>query len=224
MPRFLSVDPNSPEWLKCRIGLITASRLKDVMDYTAKGEPTAKRKGYLMELVAERLTGRATEHYVSPEMQFGLDYEPMARAAYEVALDVMVDHPGFALHPTFDFSGASPDAICGTDGGLEIKVPKTETYIGWRMADVIPKEHVPQMVWNMVCCECKYWDFMAFDPRLPEGMRSFWKRLEWDQELVDKYTAEVVKFEGEINQILANLCHPQNDLQDKLRASVAEHA
>lgn len=221
MPRFLKVEPNSPAWLKCRVGLITASRLKDVLDYTQKGKPSAKRKGYLMELVAERLTGRATEHYVSYAMDHGTAIEPLARAAYEVAFDVETDRIGFALHPTLNFTGASPDSLVGDDGGLEIKGPETTTHLDWMVADVVPPEHVPQMMWNMVCCERKWWDFLSYDDRIEDPtLQTFIKRLEYDQKLVDQYTAEVLKFEAEINAVIDQVRGNRTPVKEKFRQSV----
>ena len=55
----------------------------------------------------------------------------MACAAYELAFDIMLDKVGFAVHPSLEFSGASPDRLIGEDGVLEVKCPKTTTHIGW---------------------------------------------------------------------------------------------
>lgn len=213
MPRFLSVAPNSDAWLKSRIGKITASRLVDVTSKLAKkskngeaGDPSAKALGYKMELVSERLTNVASKHHVTEAMEHGTEYEPMARAVYEMSFDLMVDRIGFALHPTLDYSGASPDALVGKDGLLEIKCPETDTHLEWMMAGDVPEKHKPQMLWNMVCCERNWCDFMSFDPRIEDPeLQSFCVRLDFDQALADKYTAEVVKFNSEIEELIAKL-------------------
>ena len=49
-------------------------------------------------------------------MQWGVDNEPLARSAYEVAKDVLVKEVGFIDHPTITMSGASPDGLVGEDG------------------------------------------------------------------------------------------------------------
>ena len=68
MPKFITADQSSAAWLKAREGRITASRIKDVISYLKNGKESAKRYDYRLELVAERLTGMAVEHYVSPAM------------------------------------------------------------------------------------------------------------------------------------------------------------
>ena len=136
--RFVNVKQNTAEWLKIREGRITASRMADVVTMLKRGGKGAGYENYKLELVAERMTGSAAEHYVSPWMDRGTEYEPTARAAYEVAFDVMVDLVGFAIHPTMDFSGCSPDSLVDADGMIQIKVPKTENHIAYKRAGVVP--------------------------------------------------------------------------------------
>jgi len=203
--RVIKCKQGTAEWLDARRGKITASRIADVMDFLKKGGEGASRRNYRIELMAERLTGRSEDHYVTPEMAWGSEYESRARAAYEVATDVMVDQIGFALHPTFDFAGASPDSLVGTDGGLEIKCPKTSTHLKWMMADAVPEEHQGQMFWNMLCCEREWWDFVSYDPRLPKGLQIFTKRLERDDVQIAKIEEAVAAFNDEVEVALKPL-------------------
>lgn len=161
-------------------------------------EELACRRDYKIELVCERLSGRVADHYVSPDMDRGSAQEPYARAAYEVATGAMVDQAGFILHPVIDFSGASPDSLVDTDGGLEIKCPRTSTHLEWLMAGVVPEEHIPQMMWNMACAERGWWDFLSFDDRLPEGLRIFCARLERDDKIIAEMEYGVMEFNAEI--------------------------
>ena len=79
----------SDRWLKNRLGRVTASRICDVMAYLKKGGESEARKRYRRELVAERLTNRAEDHYVSPEMERGSQLEEEARERYELATGKM---------------------------------------------------------------------------------------------------------------------------------------
>lgn len=72
----------TPEWYAARLGKCTASRLNDVMATLQNGKPAASRANYCGQLVAERLSGRVRNGYVSPAMQQGMDTEPEARLAY----------------------------------------------------------------------------------------------------------------------------------------------
>jgi putative phage-type endonuclease len=203
--RVIKCKQDTAEWLDARRGKVTASRIADVMDFLKKGGEGASRRNYRIELMAERLTGRSEDHYVSPEMAWGSEYESRARAAYEVSTGVMVDQVGFVLHPIFDYAGASPDSLVGEDGGLEIKCPKTSTHLKWMMAGEVPEEHQGQMYWNMLCCEREWWDFVSYDPRLPRGLQIFTKRLERDEACINQIEEAVVAFNSEVEAALKPL-------------------
>lgn len=183
--------------------------MNDVHAYSkAKGKQDVELKAradYRMDLIAERLTGRAEEHYVSNEMMWGVENEKYAKIAYEITQNEMLDNAGLVLHPAFDFSGASPDALVGSDGCLECKCPKTTTHLRWMEAGEVPEEHQLQMLWVMTCCERQWCDFLSYDPRLPEGLRVFLVRLTRDDERIRSMEAEVNRFNGEIESSIAKL-------------------
>ena len=197
--RVVDCEQGTAQWLDVRRGKITASRIADVLDVLKKGGEGASRRNYRIELIAERLTGRSEDHYTSPEMMWGTDCEPFARAAYEIGTGVMVDTVGFVLHTAFDFAGSSPDGLVGSDGGLEIKCPKTTTHLKWMLAGVVPEEHQAQCLWNMACCERSWWDFMSYDPRLPDGLRIFIVRMQRDNERIAQIQDEVMRFNNEVD-------------------------
>ena len=107
-------------------------------------------------------------------MQWGLDQEPFARAAYELHAGVLVETCGFVLHPQIARFGASPDGLVGDDQPLiQIKCPTTKTHLEWMMAKTIPLEHIPQMLAELSCTGREWADFVSFDPRLPEHLQLF---------------------------------------------------
>lgn len=203
--RHVECIQGSAAWLDARRGRITASGIANVLAVLKRGGESAERRNYRISLIAERLSGRSEDHYVSPEMAWGSEFESFARAAYEVEIGVMVDTAGFILHPHFDFAGASPDGLIGDDGGLEIKCPKTTTHIRWLLAGKVPEEHQAQMFWNMRCCERQWWDFQSYDPRLPDGLKTFVVRLERDEQRLAEIEEEVVRFNNEVEQTVAFL-------------------
>jgi putative phage-type endonuclease len=226
MPIFVPVEPNSPEWLKARCGYITASRIVDVISYLTRkskngeaGDPSGDRIKYLKELRGERTTGRATEKYVSKYMDHGNEYEGVARAAYEAAFDAPVQRVGFVIHSELDFSGATPDALVGDDGLLEIKCPQIETHYDYRETGVVPEQYETQMMWGMEVCGRKWCDFVSFHPDAPEDLRIFVVRLEYDPERAKYLREEVIKFNAEIEESIARL-RGKSGLNDKLRQSL----
>jgi len=216
----------SPEWLQERCGRITASRIVDVMAVLKRGGESAARENYRMELLAERLIGRSASHFVTPEMQWGIDNELLARGAYEIYMEadeftrapehrkpVSVDACGFFVHPAMEYAGASPDALVRSgdgDGLLEIKCPQTKTHLRWMLAGVVPPEHEPQMLFEMACAERKWCDFVSFDPRLAASLQLFTKRLKWDADRIADIELAVAAMDGEVDAILGKLCPPSN--------------
>jgi putative phage-type endonuclease len=230
MPKLVNVKQGSSEWLKVREGRITASNMGAVIDRLKRnsgdkkaGDYSAEHDRYVLQLVAERLTGRAEENYVSPAMDWGTEWEGDARSAYEVAFDILVDQVGFAIHPTMDFSGASPDALVGPTGCLEIKCPKTVTHLAWKLAGVAPEEHIPQMMWEMECCERLWCDFVSYDPRLPPNMQVFCVRLDYNRELAKSYRSDVLATNAEVEAMMERLGGtPTEWLKSKLSKSIAQ--
>ena len=102
------MEQRTEEWFAVRMGKVTASRVADVIAKTKTGYSTS-RENYLAQLVCEVLTGKPAESYSNAAMQWGVDQEPLARAAYESYQNVLVDEIGFVVHPTIWASGASPD-------------------------------------------------------------------------------------------------------------------
>ena len=194
----------SAEWFRSRCGRVTASRVADVVAKTKTGW-SAARANYMAELIAERLTGEASEHYVSGPMRWGLDMEPEARAAYEFYRDVAVRPVGFVRHPTITESGASPDGLVGDDGLTEFKCPTTKTHIDTLLGAPIADGYLVQMQWQMACTGRQWTDFNSYDPRLPEEMRLFVKRVQRDDERIAELEEMVSDFLVELDAKVAAL-------------------
>ena len=203
--RIVDCEQNDAEWTWARTGRITASRMCDVMATLKRGGEAASRRDYRAELIAERLTGRAEDHYVSKEMKFGTEQEPFARTAYEIKTENIVDQVGFIFHPRLDFTGASPDGLIGQDGGLELKCPKTTTHLAYMMAGTVPKEYQDQMLWNMACAEREWWDFASYDSRLPEKLRIFIVRMPRDEGRISEIEREILTLDSEVQYVCAQL-------------------
>jgi hypothetical protein len=104
------IEQGSDAWHQLRLGKVTASRVSDVMAKIKTGE-SASRKNYRAELVVQRLTGLPSESFTNAAMEWGTATEPMARIAYEIAKEVLVEQVGFIEHPTIAMFGCSPDGL-----------------------------------------------------------------------------------------------------------------
>lgn len=183
----------SPEWHALRIGKVTASRVADVIAKTKSGY-SASRANYMAQLIAERLTQTPAETYINAAMQHGTDTEPEARAAYEFYQGVAVEQVAFVAHPKIDQAGCSPDGLVASDGLVEIKAPNTATHLETLLDQKIPSKYVPQMMFQMACTGRSYCDFVSYDPRMPEHMKLFVKRLHRDDAKIREIEEEIAAF------------------------------
>ena len=201
--KIIDFPQGTAEWLKARAGLVTASRVADVVAKTKTGE-SASRANYRAQLVAERLSGSPQESFTNDAMRWGTETEPLARAAYEVHTGDFVEQVGLVLHPEIEWSGASPDGLAG-DGLLEIKCPNTATHIDYLLNKVPPPKYRPQMAWQCACTGREWVDFVSFDPRLPEKHQLMVVRYVPEKEYIQELEEEVKRFLDEVNELLIKL-------------------
>ena len=202
-----SASQGSAEWFTARAGHSTGSHCADIMAFLkgGKGE-TQKRADYRSKLVVEILTGAPVmDGYLSPEMIWGADQEKNARVAYEMKTGAETELVGFCLHDTIGRMGGSPDALIGEDGILEIKCPKSKTHIEWILAGAVPPEHEAQMSFYLAVTGREWADFASYDPRLPEPLRLFTKRLWRDPERIKAIEEAVQQFNFEVDSTIARL-------------------
>jgi putative phage-type endonuclease len=185
------------DWYAARLGKVTASRVADVVAKTKTGY-SASRANYMAQLICERLTGTQGETYQNAAMAWGTEQEPAARGAYEARTGLLVQETGFVPHPTITMSGASPDGLVGDDGLVEIKCPNTATHIDTILSESVPGKYNIQMQWQMACTGRQWCDFISYDPRVPEKMQLWVKRVERDQTLIDDLETDVFNFIEEL--------------------------
>lgn len=163
-PKFDPAGQKTVGWIKARQGCLTASRMADAMDKTAKGLDSAKRAGLKIEVVAERLTECSVSHPVNAAMKHGIYWEARAREAYEAKQGEFVTECGFVTHADIPYFGASPDGLVGDDGLVEIKCPTITTHVKYLMAPAMPTDYIPQMLAQLAVTRRKWCDFVSFYP------------------------------------------------------------
>lgn len=183
----------SDAWKQLRLGRVTASRVADVVAKTKSGYG-AGRANYAAQLIAERLTGTVAESFTNAAMQHGTETEPEARAAYEFYQSVKVHEVAFIPHPKIDQAGCSPDGLVDGDGLVEIKCPNTATHLETLIGQAVPAKYETQMQFQMACTDRQWCDFVSYDPRMPENMRLFIKRVPRDAARIKELETEVASF------------------------------
>lgn len=202
----VDIPQQSAQWVRERIGCLTASRMGDVLAVLKNGKPAEARTRYMRELLAERLTDAAMDHFVTPAMLHGIENEPAAADAYEALTGELLMPAGFFRHPTIEHFGASPDRLLGSDGLVEIKCPSTVKFIEWRAAGEVPAEHKPQMLAQLACTRRRFVDFVGYDPRIKDPkLRLFVRRFEPPMEEIERIEQAARDFLDELERAFEQL-------------------
>ncbi|MDE3023657.1 MAG: YqaJ viral recombinase family protein [Pseudomonadota bacterium] len=210
----MRAEQGTEQWLLDRLGHLTASRMADVMATTKSG-PSASRRNYMAQLVAERLTGVVAESFCSSAMEWGTSNEPLARAEYEITAGEFVDQDGFIKHQEIEWCGASCDGFVGKSGLVEIKCPNTATHIDYLLGQKPPSKYVPQMLLQLACTGMEWCDFVSYDPRMPEKHRLFVVRFEPKRDEIEAVEDAARGFLAEVQETIDRL----NGIKHELKAA-----
>jgi hypothetical protein len=173
------------------------------------GTEALEKAEYRQKLIVERIYGRAVNNPTNQYMKDGSDREPFARMIYEAEHQVAVELVGFALHPTWDWYGSSPDGLVGDDGGLELKCPAEMTHDAYSMnIDLLVEEYKGQVLGNMICFpEREWWDLVSFQPYAPDPIKLLpaprFHRSDWAETIAlieDKAQEVNAQIEAEIQR------------------------
>jgi hypothetical protein len=162
-----AVVQGSEEWLRLRLGIPTASEFSRIIT-PKKWDLAAGRAQYRVELLTEMILGGPLDGVTTPAMLHGKDWEPKARAAYEMQEGVDVEDCGFCTDDARTY-GASPDAFVGDDGSLEIKCPeKPEIHVGYLLnPDSFSESHWVQVQGQLFVTGRKWTDLISYFMGIP---------------------------------------------------------
>jgi hypothetical protein len=155
------------------------------------------RQLYALELVGERLTGRAQPHPVTDAMLRGTLLEPAARAWYEVASGNAVGQAGFVLSDCGRW-GCSPDGVT-TLGGVEIKCPGRVALLAQLAAHEPADDYRMQIQGCMCVLGRKSWDFCLYSDEA--GMPCAWWRIPADPVIQEALARELPVFCDEVEAL-----------------------
>jgi hypothetical protein len=193
----------SPAQIRQRIGCLTASNMRRALAMLKNGKPAEDRMSYQRELVAERLVGFAADHYVNAAMQHGIDNEGPAKDLYSWVTGNLIEPMQTIGHPTIPHFLATPDGRIDETTGVEVKCPTSAKYVLWRLENVVPEEHKPQMIAQCLCAGFTSVEFIAYDPRMPAEQRLFVRRYTPTADELAAVAAGATQFLAEVDQMLA---------------------
>ena len=153
------------------------------------------------EEVVQRMIGVKIDQYVSYEMQWGIDNEPLAVEAYERVkiCSVTARNPQVRItHPDYDFISGEPDGLVGEDGLIECKCPNEANHF----KNLVSGEQIAQYMYQIqgyIWLTGRQWcDFVSFSPNYPERYQLSVNRVVRDDEMIAKLEERCVQFWDEI--------------------------
>lgn len=190
----------SDEWYLCRRGLPTASMFSVIGRQKGRAaDGTSKtRTTYLHKLAGEIITGEPMESYTNPSMDRGHAQEDDARNLYAFQHDVEPELVGF-IEDTDLRAGASPDALIGTDGVLEIKAAAAHIQIERLKKGKLPPEHVAQVQGALLISQREHADFVSYCPKLPLLV----VRVGRDAEFLKTLTDDIAQFNEDLDDLIS---------------------
>jgi|WetSurMetagenome_2_1015567.scaffolds.fasta_scaffold233068_2 hypothetical protein len=223
MIEIITCEQNTDEWRRARAGIVTASTFSTVLAKGKGGGESLTRQKLLYRLAGEIITGEAAETFSNGAMERGHAMEEEARDLYAFINDVEPELVGFIRNGR---KGASPDALTGVSGLLEIKTHKPEILIPMIFKDEFPPEHIAQTQGQLWVCEREWVDLICYWP----GMPPFVKRAVRDDDYIKTLDSAVEQFNSELDAIVERLrsygCQTPvaPPAQPELPASVADLA
>ena len=179
----------SPQWLKLRLGLPTASCFGQIIT-PAKGELSKQSGKYMARLLAEKFLGYSLGSVSTKAMEMGREREPEAAALYEFEFGVQTEVVGFITTDDGKI-GCSPDRFVGKVGSLEIKCPLPHTHIGYLIGGGSHyADYKPQVQGTLAIAELEWHDCLSYCHGFP---RALW-RAERDEPYIDKLRAALDQF------------------------------
>ena len=197
-------EQGSPEWLALRLGKVTASRIKEVLANGRGNAPSKMAESYMIELVAEILTGESKPFFENDAMRWGTETEDEARAVYSIKNSRFdVEEVAFIEHS--EFIGMSPDGLVGDDGLLEIKCPNTTTQLKRALSDDYAKDYKAQIQMQLWVSGRDWCDFVSFDPRLDCAAGYLEQRVHRDNSYISDMQNKTFEFVGKMKELINKL-------------------
>ena len=195
------IEQGSDQWKLDRLGKVTASSVKSVLSKGRGSAPSKMAETYMMELIADILTGELKPFFENDAMKWGTETEPQARSMYSVKNDfVEVREVAYVEHNEFIL--ISPDGLIGDDGLLEIKCPNTTTQLKRALSDDYSADYKAQIQMQLWVTEREWCDFLSFDPRLECEAGYLQQRVFRDEEYIEEMKVKVYAFVEKMNELI----------------------
>lgn len=200
-----AVEQGEPEWHAMRLGVITASRAKELIskgrDKKSAGEAA---KTYQRELIAEICTANA-KRSGGRSSAWGHEFEDDCIGLFEFSEGIEVQRIPFVFGDERMRYGCSPDGLIGDLSGLEVKNPhNTAVYLDFVLNGEVKPEYIEQVQFSMFVTGRETWHFANHDPDMRKHMFHS-KVFERDEDRMKTYADAVEQFIYDMDSALAKL-------------------
>lgn len=205
-----NVDQGTDEWKTARAGVITASRVHEIIKPgRKKGSYSEARKAYMNELIAQVCTGEIPESVSFKQAEWGHMNEELARDAFEARNLTIVTQCGLVYKDDSLRCAISPDGLLiDEQEGLEIKSPWTsKVHVDFLLDGEMKPEYVTQVQYSMWVTGWDKWHFCSYDNRFrgDASNRLAIKTFERDTEIMKTLDAEIPLFIEDMDSKLKQL-------------------
>lgn len=205
------VEQRTEEWFKQRLGLFTSSEI-----YKLMGTPRSKSevftdtaKTYIMQKVAERLTGVRDETPTTKAMQWGIDNEPLAKEWVGKINGWEIHETSFVKHPTLNYGGSGDGWIREIDAAIEVKCLNTANHlqeVRYSVTSEDLKANYPNRYWQLTSDTylrgCSAMVMCWFDPRLDNDFGLMIRKYEVSEIDINFMLEKIAAAEEEFNEQL----------------------
>lgn len=178
------------EWFKIRIGKVTASEAGNILTPEFKERVGEMPKSYLYKKLAEKWQGHALPGFTSFSTEQGNIKEDIAIPWFRFEYDNYKVHLAGFVETEDGFSGCSPDALIGDDGGLEVKCPESNNHVRYLIEGKLPADYAVQVHFSMYVTGRPWWIFLSYR----KGFPAFILKVLRDEGICGKIDAAVKAF------------------------------
>jgi len=179
----IEAEQRSEGWHNARLGMFTSSQIYRLMTKPKlKGEVLSEgAKTYIMEKVAESLTGIREEVFTTQAMQWGIDNEPLAKKHLARLNNWTIEETTFIKVDSLNYGGSGDGWIREINGALEVKCLNTVNHLSEIRDSQDVKSNLPKRFWQVLSDaylrECDVAVLAWFDPRIPNDFGLFTKQF-----------------------------------------------
>ncbi len=202
MPIIHNCVQGEADWLRLRIGRVTASELHRIVDTKFEQRTGEGPKTFLYEKVAEAFRGEPLPGFSSWETEQGKEMEDEARrwVALEFSGVHKITNAGF-IETDDEIFGCSPDMLLDEDGGAELKCPGAPNHCRYFIEGRLPLDYVQQVHGSIYASGRPWWKFVSYRRRF----QSFVLTVHRDESICAKISEAVNSFHVKLTAALAKL-------------------